>query len=120
MATMYFDAAVRHGSPFEAFYYLADLHHRLTKTPGAANTAAGSCAMAVSFYKLVVERGAWAGDLLREAEAAWAAESARGREAAMLLWWIAAERGHEIAQNNLAFVLDQGASLSRRAVRRCD
>lgn len=70
--------------------------------------AAGSCATAVSFYKLVVERGTWGGDLLREAEAAWAADTPRGHEAAMLLWWIAAERGHEIAQNNLAFVLDQG------------
>ena len=31
----------------------------------------------------------------------------------MLKWWIAAERGSEIAQNNLAYVLDQDRSVLR-------
>ena len=64
--------------------------------------------MAVSFSKLVSERGAWDDDLLRDAEVAWMTTSDHGKEIAMLKWWIAAERGSEIAQNNLAYVLDQG------------
>lgn len=64
--------------------------------------------MAVSFYKLVSERGVWDDDLLKDAEYAWVSGSDRGKEIAMLKWWIAAERGSEIAQNNLAYALDQG------------
>jgi SEL1 protein len=70
--------------------------------------AAGSCPMAVSFHKLVAERGVWGDDLLRDADVAWSSGTNRGKEMAMLKWWIAAERGSEVAQNNLAFVLDQG------------
>jgi len=64
--------------------------------------------MAVSFYKLVAERGAWEEDLLRDAEIAWMSGTDAGKDIAMLKWWVAAERGYEIAQNNLAYVLDQG------------
>lgn len=64
--------------------------------------------MAVSFYKLVAERGVWDDDLLRDAEIAWMSGTDQGKEVAMLKWWMAAERGNEIAQNNLAYVLDQG------------
>ena len=68
--------------------------------------------MAVSFYKLVAERGVWDDDLLRDAEIAWMSGTEQGKEVAMLKWWIAAERGFEIAQNNLAYVLDQGRKMS--------
>ena len=64
--------------------------------------------MAVSFHKLVAERGNWDEDLLRDAEIAWMSTAEHGKEIAMLKWWIAAERGSEIAQNNLAYVMDQG------------
>ena len=67
-----------------------------------------SCAMAVSFYKLVSERGVWDDDLLRDAEVAWMSGNDQDKEVAMLKWWIAAERGSEIAQNNIAHILDQG------------
>lgn len=92
--------------------------------------AAGSCGVAVSFFKLVAERGAWRSNLLAEAEKLWlgsdgvefgaagnliAPQGGAGaseereleREGAKLRWWIAAEQGFEIAQNNLAYVLDQ-------------
>jgi SEL1 protein len=69
--------------------------------------------MAVSFHKIVAERGVWGDDLLRDAEVAWSSETDRGKEMAMLKWWIAAERGSEVAQNNLAFVLDQDKSILR-------
>jgi hypothetical protein len=39
----------------------------------------------------------------------------REKEGAKLRWWIAAEQGFEIAQNNLAYVLDQ-----RRSSFECD
>jgi SEL1 protein len=64
--------------------------------------------MAVSFYKIVSERGVWGDDLLRDAEIAWMTGTERGKETAMLKWWIAAERGSEVAQTNLAHILDQG------------
>lgn len=68
----------------------------------------GSCSVAVSFYKVLTERGVWDEDLLGDAEQLWDLGTERGHEMAMLRWWVAAERGNEVAQNNLAFVLDQG------------
>ncbi|KZT01467.1 HCP-like protein [Laetiporus sulphureus 93-53] len=114
LAATYFETAVRQGSPFEAYYYLADIQSRQARssiTP--PNIAGSSCAIAVSFYKLVAERGVWDEDLMRDAEVAWNTGTERGSEMAMLRWWIAAERGVEVAQNNLAFVLDQDKSILR-------
>jgi len=50
-------------------------------------------------------------DLIYQANLAWASGNDRNREIAMLQWWIAAERGYEPAQNNLAHVLDQDKSV---------
>lgn len=109
MATTYFETAVRLGSPFEAYYYLGQIHSSQASNPVIPrNIASGSCAMAVSFHKLVAERGVWDDNLVKEAEAAWSTDTHRGKEIAILKWWMAAERGSEIAQNNLAYVLDQG------------
>lgn len=109
VATTYFETAVRHGSPFEAYYYLAEIYAVQAATPDLPqHVVSSSCAMAVSFYKLVAERGVWDDELLRDAETAWMSGSDQDKETAMLKWWIAAERGSEIAQNNLAYVLDQG------------
>lgn len=96
---------MRQGSPFEAYYYLALIQSQQAHNPAFT---AGSCAMSVSFHKLVSERGVWGDDLLKDADEAWSSGTNRGKEMAMLKWWIAAERGSEVAQNNLAFVLDQG------------
>lgn len=109
LATTYFETAIRYGSPFEAYYYLGEIHSAQASGSGMpSHVASSSCAMAVSFYKLVAERGVWEDDLLRDAEIAWMSGTDQGKELAMLKWWIAAERGYEIAQNNLAYVLDQG------------
>jgi SEL1 protein len=108
-AGTYFEAAVRCGSPFEAHFYLAKIHTMNMRAAGLPQDyAAGSCAGAVLFYKLVAERGVWDDDLVDEAEFAWHSGTERGKEMAILMWWIAAERGSEISQNNLAYVLDQG------------
>lgn len=103
---------MRQGSPFEAYYYLALLQNPPSSSTSAHGLSAGSCAMALSFHKIVAERGVWGDDLLADADFAWTYGTDRSREMAMLKWWIAAERGSEIAQNNLAFVLDQGLSSS--------
>jgi len=115
LATTYFETAVRYGSPFEAYYYLAEIQSAQATSPTMLpHVVSSSCAMAVSFYKLVAERGAWGDDLLREAEKSWMTGTQQGKQVAMLKWWIAAERGSEIAQNNLAYVLDQGNSFLPR------
>ena len=109
LATTYFETAIRNGSPFEAYYYLGEIHSAQASNPSMPpHVASSACSMAVSSYKIVAERGVWDDDLLRDAEIAWIAGSDQDKEVAMLKWWIAAERGYEIAQNNLAYVLDQG------------
>ncbi|KAI0918983.1 hypothetical protein AcV5_002018 [Taiwanofungus camphoratus] len=114
LAATYFETAVRQGSQFEAYYYLAEIQSRQARNALTPHDIAGSsCAIAVSFYKLVSERGVWNEDLLKDAEAAWSAGAERSSEMAMLRWWLAAERGFEVAQNNLAFVLDQDKSILR-------
>lgn len=110
MAANFFDNAIRAGSTFEAFYYLGVIQSSNVKASagGGGPSVSGSCGMAVSFHKQVAERGSWGDDLVHEGEIAWTSGTDRGKEVAMLKWWIAAERGQEIAQNNLAYVLDQG------------
>lgn len=112
LAITYFEAAVRFGSTFEAHFYLAKIH-TLNMRIANEDFAAGFCASAVSFFKLVAERGVWDDDLLADAEAAWYSGTERGKEIAILKWWVAAERGSEMAQNNLAYVLDQDRSMLR-------
>ncbi|KAJ2925130.1 hypothetical protein H1R20_g11954, partial [Candolleomyces eurysporus] len=114
LATTYFEYAVRNGSPFEAYYYLAEIHASQAQNPAhPPHVVAGSCSMAVSFYKLVAERGVWDDDLLRDAEIAWMSQTAQDKDVAMLKWAIAAERGFEVAQNNLGYILDQDKSILR-------
>ncbi|KAG6855982.1 hypothetical protein H0H87_008662 [Tephrocybe sp. NHM501043] len=113
-ATKFFEAAVRCGSPLEAYYYLGAIASNQAQTTGLPpHIVSSSCAMAVSFHKLVSERGSWDEDLLREAEIAWLSPSEHVKETAILKWWIAAERGSEVAQNNLAYILDQDKSILR-------
>lgn len=98
---------MRQGSPFEAFYYLAKTQASQIKNL-PASLKPGACSIAASFFKVVTERGSWDEDLIRGGERDWEMGSPSGKQLAMLKWWIAAERGHEIGQNNFAFVLDQG------------
>ena len=109
---------MRQGSPFEAFYYLAKTQASQIKNL-PASLKPGACSIAASFFKVVTERGSWDEDLIRGGEMDWEMGIPSRKQLALLKWWIAAERGHEIGQNNLAFVLDQGkvqlfAVLSRR------
>jgi SEL1 protein len=112
LATTYFEHAIRYDGlripdTFQSYYYLAELNAR-------ALNRADQCPIAVSFYKLVAERGDW------EHEVWWEAERALGRgdeRSALLGYWIMAERGYEQAQNNVAWILDRGESARSPFVR---
>ncbi|EJT98843.1 HCP-like protein [Dacryopinax primogenitus] len=107
-ATQFFDIALRHGSPFEAYYYLAHIHASMARAVSLGTTSSGSCAVALSWFKIVAERGAWDNDWMGEAEKRWNTGHEQDRKIAMLYWAVAAEAGHEIAQNNIAYLLDKG------------
>jgi len=80
---------------FQAYYYIAEINNR---------AGPGACPVAVELYKTVVERGDW------EHEVWWEAERARlagDERTALLGYWIMAERGYEVAQNNIAYMLDR-------------
>lgn len=112
LATTYFESAIRNGSPFEAYYYLAGIQANQAANHNLPpEIISSSCSVAVSFYKIVAERGVWDEDFLTDAERSWMSGSDLGKEIAMLKWWMAAERGFELSQNNLAFILDQGTLL---------
>lgn len=116
LAVTHFENALRNGSPFEAYYYLAQFQARTMRTPSyPQHITSSACSVAASFYKVVAERGVWDVDLVSQANIAWASGNDRNREIAMLQWWIAAERGYEPAQNNMAYVLDQGPFASSSA-----
>lgn len=111
MATTYFDSAMRHGSPYEPYFYLGEIYATTAQNPSTpSHMIHGSCAMALSYYKVVAERGAWLDDPVRDGETRWKIGTDRAKEDAMLRWQIASERGIETAQNNLAYILDQGQS----------
>lgn len=103
LATTYFEHAIRQdpnrvADSFQAYYYLAELGAHAVNRPD-------QCPSAVAFYKYVAERGDWEHEVWWEAERA----LARGDEkTAMLGYWIMAERGYEVAQNNVAWILDRG------------
>ncbi|WOO82405.1 Protein sel-1 1 [Vanrija pseudolonga] len=93
-------SAIAHGSPFEAFHLLATLHLEEAREEGDKS---GSCGVGLSYFKRVSETGSWDHDYIGEADRAWG----RGeQDKALLGWWIAAETGSELAQNNVAFVID--------------
>ena len=65
-----------------------------------------SCPTAVELYKNVAERGKW-GELLMEAHS----DHRRGRlDEALVKYLILAELGYEVAQSNVAFMLDRQES----------
>lgn len=109
-ARNYFDNAIRHGSQFEAYYYAATIHASMARAAAPQSGPSpnvGACPIAVSFYKTVAERGCWKNNILTEAERYWN-EGPALKDGAVLRWQIAADRGFEVAQNNLAYILEQG------------
>jgi SEL1 protein len=104
LATTFFEAAIRSDGirqpdTFQSYYYLAEL------ASSSASPSNDNCPVTVSFYKHVAERGDW------DHEVWWEAERSREKgdlRRALLGYWIMAERGYEVAQNNVAWILDRG------------
>ncbi|EGT45201.1 CBN-SEL-1 protein [Caenorhabditis brenneri] len=84
-----------------AYYNLAQMHATGTGVPR-------SCSHAVDLFKSVAERGRW-GEKLMEAHSAY--KDNRQDEAAMKYLFMA-ELGYEVAQTNLAFILDRQEATS--------
>ncbi|EFP05318.1 CRE-SEL-1 protein [Caenorhabditis remanei] len=84
-----------------AYYNLAQMHATGTGVPR-------SCTHAVDLFKSVAERGRW-GEKLMEAHSAY--KENRHDEAAMKYLFMA-ELGYEVAQTNLAFILDREEATS--------
>ncbi|KAG1076539.1 hypothetical protein G6F42_025464 [Rhizopus arrhizus] len=79
-----------------AYWYLAHMNEQgMTPRP--------SCRVAVSYYKAIAERGDW---LNPTVEDAYAAYLKKDKEGALLNYMLAAERGYEVAQSNVAYLLD--------------
>lgn len=101
----YFEAAIRNGSPFEAFHLIASIYATTARLPSHAAEQRANCGVGVAYFKIVAERGSWQDDFIAEGDKAWA----RGEEdVAMVKWLVAAEMGSEVAQNNIAFILESG------------
>ena len=96
MAIKYFNLASQSGHIL-AFFNLAEMH-------ATGTGMLRSCPTSVELYKNVAERGKW-GELMMEAHA----EYKRGRyNEAFLKYLLLAELGYEVAQSNVAFMLDRG------------
>ncbi|GAA5922215.1 ubiquitin ligase complex subunit HRD3 [Sporobolomyces koalae] len=115
LATGFFEAAIRSDGmrqtdTFQSYYYLAELaaQQGQPSTPNAG--AVDHCPVMVSFYKHVAERGDWDHEVWFEAEKAREQGDLR---TALLGYWIMAERGYEVAQNNVAWILDRDKSRIR-------
>ncbi|KAI4684659.1 uncharacterized protein J4E88_004100 [Alternaria novae-zelandiae] len=96
VAAKYFELAARHGH-LEAFYYLAEMTHN-----GIARSK--SCPLAATYYKIVAEKAELVSTSFPEANEAYANGDL---ETALVSYMMAAEQGFEVAQANVAYLLDQ-------------
>ncbi|CAO1637205.1 unnamed protein product [Sympodiomycopsis kandeliae] len=107
-AGVHFAAAVTSGSPFEGFYGLGLVNARIYKQSiSTLNPSGGNemrCRAAVGFLKHAAERGDWESPAFHRGLRAW---ELGDQKRAILYWSMAAERGDEAAQNNLAWILDR-------------
>jgi SEL1 protein len=95
MAVKYFNLASQSGHIL-AFYNLADMH-------ATGTGMLRSCPTAVELYKNVAERGKW-GEMMMEAHS----DYRRGRtDQALMKYLVLAELGYEVAQSNVAFIMDR-------------
>ncbi|CAG8446748.1 2881_t:CDS:10 [Ambispora leptoticha] len=95
-AYQYFQFAAQ-SAHFLAHYYLAEMHARGEGTQK-------SCPLAAAYYKTVAEKGDW---LHSPFQAAREAYQSGDKDGALLNYLIAAERGYEVGQANVAWLLDR-------------
>lgn len=99
-AVPYFDNAIKNGDNYQSYYYLAEINTLNVQQSNQPQL----CPIAVAFYKRVAERGDWFDDIFWKAERAWD----NGDEVTALVGFLMmAERGYEVAQNNVAYMLDR-------------
>ncbi|PWN28945.1 hypothetical protein BDZ90DRAFT_134936 [Jaminaea rosea] len=123
-AMRHFAHAVAWGSPFEGHFMLAtanaDLYRRalatLRATGGSPSGGAAAaeaflgtdegkrCSAAALHFKTAAERGDWESPVFHRGMRAW---ELGDRKRALLWWSMAAERGDEAAENNVAWILDR-------------
>lgn len=108
-AARHFAHSVTWGSPFEGHYMLAMVNANLYKKSVATLARAeGSddvrCHAAVVHFKQAAERGDWESPVFYRGMRAWELGDSRR---ALVFWSMAAERGDEAAENNLAWILDR-------------
>lgn len=107
-AAAHFAAAVRAGSPFEGYYLLGLVNAKIYRqslsplAPASANEQ--RCRAAMTFFKVAAERGDWESPVFHRGQRAW---EMGDKKRALLYWSMAAERGDETAQNNVAWILDR-------------
>ncbi|XP_056872846.1 protein sel-1 homolog 1 isoform X2 [Takifugu flavidus] len=83
-----------------AFYYLAQMH-------ATGTGVMRSCHTAVELFKNVCERGRWSERLMT----AYGSFREGETDAALVQYLLLAEQGYEVAQSNVAFILDQSAKI---------
>ncbi|XP_074648873.1 protein sel-1 homolog 1-like [Tubulanus polymorphus] len=96
MALKYFNLASQSGHVL-AFFNLAQMHATGTGVPRACHTA-------TELFKNVAERGRWA-EMLMEAHSSY--KDGNIKES-LLKYIFLSELGYEVAQSNVAYILDQG------------
>ncbi|KAJ8269911.1 hypothetical protein GJAV_G00108150 [Gymnothorax javanicus] len=94
-ALKYFNLASQAGHIL-AFYNLAQMH-------ATGTGVMRSCHTAVELFKNVCERGRWSERLM----SAYASFKEGDSNAAVVQYLLLAEQGYEVAQSNVAFILDQ-------------
>ncbi|KAI8481494.1 Protein sel-1 1 [Branchiostoma belcheri] len=97
MAIKYFNLASQSGHVL-AFYNLAQMH-------ATGTGMMRSCHTAVELFKNVAERGRWS-ELMMEAHNQYKDGNSNS---ALVMYTLLAELGYEVAQSNVAFILDQGS-----------
>jgi len=98
MAVKYFTLASQSGHVL-AFFNLAQMHS--TGTGVIRN-----CQTATELFKNVAERGSWS-EMIMDAHSLYRDGQV---DSALLMYSLLAELGYEVAQSNVAFILDQGES----------
>ncbi|KAG2171580.1 hypothetical protein INT43_008306 [Umbelopsis isabellina] len=84
-----------------ALYMLGDMYASAINDPN-------SCVLAVTYFKILVERGDW---LYSTFDKAYYAYMRDDYESAKLYYMLAAEKGFELAQSNVAWLLDEQPSI---------
>ncbi|CAG8554689.1 351_t:CDS:10, partial [Diversispora eburnea] len=94
----YFQKAVKLMHHILAYFYLAEMYAN-------GSGVEQSCSVAAAFYKVVAERGDWLHSPFPNAHMAYVSGD---RDSALIYYLMAAEKGYDVGQSNVAWLLDKG------------